>query len=335
MIPQISVIIPVYNIEKHLRSCLDSVRNQTLGNIEIICIDDGSTDSSLNILKEYAALDSRFNILHQKNQGPGSARNCGLMQAMGDYLIFLDSDDYFSPDMLEKLFNSAVESEADVTICRSISFDTNTGKTLSSDWMRKDLLLPAQTFSPGEIAVHIFQFTYGWPWDKLYRTSFIKEFNLKFPNLPNSEDLVFVFPSLALAKNISTISDILVYHRMNRASSVSNSRCLAPEVPYQALYEFKYLLIRHEIFERYERSFLKWAMEFLIWNVSNMGDAAAQKIYFYKLKKEWLPQFNFSEHSLKYYGNGWLFFKYFLVNHLPYQVFNLVVNIYHHIKQFI
>ena len=92
--PKISVIIPVYNVEKYLRECLDSLLNQTFKDIEIICVNDGSTDGSLNILNEYASKDSRFIIINQNNQGLSAARNNGLNVAKGDYVAFLDSDDY-------------------------------------------------------------------------------------------------------------------------------------------------------------------------------------------------------------------------------------------------
>ena len=92
--PKVSVIIPVYNVEKYLRECLDSVVNQTLKDIQIILIDDGSTDSSLGICKEYAQKDNRIKIIEQKNQGAGAARNRGMSEAKGDYLYFLDSDDF-------------------------------------------------------------------------------------------------------------------------------------------------------------------------------------------------------------------------------------------------
>ena len=92
---QVSVVIPIYNTEQYLRQCLDSVVGQTLTDIEVICVDDGSTDGSPPILAEYAAQDSRFQIMTQENAGPGAARNSGLRVSSGEYLIFLDSDDWY------------------------------------------------------------------------------------------------------------------------------------------------------------------------------------------------------------------------------------------------
>ena len=108
MQPKISIIIPVYNTEKYLHECLDSVINQTLKDIEIICIDDGSADNSYQVLQGYADKDSRFVILQQENKGAGRARNNGLKNATGEFVAFLDSDDYYADNtVLEKLYNSA------------------------------------------------------------------------------------------------------------------------------------------------------------------------------------------------------------------------------------
>ena len=329
---QVSVVIPVYNIEAHLRQCLDSVAGQTLEDIEVICVDDGSTDASPAILAEYAAKDGRFRILTKENTGPGAARNTGLEQASGRFLIFLDSDDWFEPGFLEKMAGRAAETDADVTICRSVEFDTNSGRERPSEWMLKTQYLPDESFAPGEIAEHIFQFTYGWPWDKLYRTEYVRSAGLEYPLLSNSEDLVFVFQSLAAAERITVIPDVLVHHRVNRLSSVSNSRHKNPDVPYQAAALLKEGLERRGIYLDYERSFLNWAMEFLVWNAANMGDRHSQKMYFQKLKQEWLPEMKFEAHSRDYYENRFTYCKYILAKYTAWPVFFGVSTAYKVIK---
>ena len=106
---KVSVILPVYNASDYLHQCMDSIVGQTLKDIEIICVDDGSTDNSLDILKEYEQKDKRVKVIQQKNAGAGAARNNGLSIATGEYLSFLDSDDFFEPDMLEKAYEKAKE----------------------------------------------------------------------------------------------------------------------------------------------------------------------------------------------------------------------------------
>ena len=114
--PKVSVIIPVYNSSEYIRHCLDSLLSQTLEDIEILCVDDGSTDDSLSILEEYSRKDERVRVLTQENAGAGAARNHGLREARGKYLSFLDSDDYFEPDMLEKARKYIIHYKADFVV---------------------------------------------------------------------------------------------------------------------------------------------------------------------------------------------------------------------------
>ena len=106
------MIVPVYNVEEYLPECLDSILSQTLTNIEVICIDDGSSDNSVKILKEYENKDKRIKLLFQKNQGAAVARNAGLKIAEGEYVSILDSDDFFEPDFLEKMYNQCKKLES-------------------------------------------------------------------------------------------------------------------------------------------------------------------------------------------------------------------------------
>lgn len=330
---QVSVVIPVYNIAPHLRQCLDSVVNQTLKDLEIICVDDGSTDESPEILAEYMSMDSRVHVITQANAGPGAARNVGMEAATGKYLIFLDSDDWFEPDMLEKMRRYADKTAAEIVVCRSVEFDTITGREYPSEWMLKTELLPGDEFEPKDIAENIFQFTYGWPWDKLYRMDFVRRESLVYPKLPNSEDLVFVFQSLALARKISIVDQVLVHHRVNRKNSVSNARYRDPEVPYQALSQMKDALQKKEILHQYKCSFLNWAAEFMVWNVAQMGDKATQKRYYKRLQKEWIPSLPFPKPARRYFKSGAVYGKYILARHFPYCVFVAVVFVYETYKQ--
>lgn len=324
---RVSVVIPVYNIEEHLRQCLDSVRAQTLDDIEIICVDDGSTDGSPEILARYAAEDSRFRIVTQQNAGPGAARNAGLALASGEYVIFLDSDDWFEADFLQQMTDRAVQTGADVTICRGVEFDTATGREYPSEWMLKTQYLPGgESFSPREAADHVFQFTYGWPWDKLYRLDYIRREGITYPTVSNSEDLVFVFPSIAAAGTVTVLERVLVHHRVNRGASVSNaSRNQAPEQPYAAMELCRQELEKRGLYGVFQRSFLAWAMEFSIWNVANIRDGHTRKALFLDLKRVRLPQMASGGHSAAYCGDRATYAKYLLVRYAPYPVFNIVL----------
>ena len=326
--PKVSVIIPVYNTEQYLRQCLDSVVNQTLREIEIICVDDGSTDKSLFILQEYARSDERVHIISQKNQGPGAARNIGLDRALGKYLIFLDSDDWFEKDFLENMVWQAKETNADVVICCSNEFDTHSGRTYDGSWMLKTQLLPGMVFSPEKVFKTLFQFTYGWPWDKLYLRDYILKEKFRYPDLAVSQDLVFVYPSIFCAKNIAVLEQVLVHHRINRRTSVSNSRSRAPEASYYALKMVQKCLKERDLMEIYSQSFLNWTMEFLIWHVCNIGERKIQKQYYHILQSEWLPEFDFDKYPKDYFINRAVYAKYQLTKHVPYPIFRTILKLY-------
>ena len=331
--PKVSVIIPVYNTEQYLRQCLDTVVNQTLREIEIICVDDASTHGSRAILQEFVQQDSRFKVFHQENQGQGKARNNGLYQGEGKFVVFLDSGDWFEPVFLQEMVQEGGRTGADITICSSDEFDVNTNRFGDGSWMLKSEMVPKDAFSPLEIADSLFQFTYGWPWDKLYRAEFIQQEHFLFPDLPNSEDLVFVFTSLAAASKITIVQEVEVHHRMSRASSVSNSRCRAPEATYQAVAKLRERLYQMGNYYPFEKSFQIWAIDFLIWNAANMGCRSVQETYVKRLKKEWLPGMGLNKCSASLFPNWFLYGKYLLLRFAPWPVFSFVVSAYHKSKR--
>ena len=166
--PKVSVIVPVYNVEPYLKECLNSIIKQTLKEIEIICVDDGSTDNSLEIMKEYAKKDKRFTIITQKNLYAGVARNAGLSVAKGEYLSFLDSDDFFELTMLEKMYKKAIKEKADICVC---NFDTFIdGKHVFNIYndINEKYINGKNTFEPDNIK-YLYSFTNPAAWNKLYQ----------------------------------------------------------------------------------------------------------------------------------------------------------------------
>ena len=138
----VSVILPVYNVERFLSQCLDSLIQQTLRNIEIICVDDGSTDRSVEILENYAKRDKRIRIVHQPNAGAGAARNSGMKIARGKYLSFLDSDDFYELEMLEKAYLKCEKDDANICVYRSNQYNQQTSKYTDMSWTIKRKYLP-------------------------------------------------------------------------------------------------------------------------------------------------------------------------------------------------
>ena len=303
--PKVSVIIPVYNVEKYLRQCLDSVINQTLKDIEIICVDDGSTDSSLSILREYAQKDSRINIIDQKNQGPAIARNIGLNNASGDYILILDSDDIYDVTMCEKMYKIATENNLDIAICHSKEFDNKTGKLLPYDWYINDSVIPKKRiFNRKDIPDYIIGFCQGWSWDKLYRREFIESNNLRFQNLRNTDDMFFVMYSLCIAERISVLNDTLVYHRTNLEGSVSSSRDKDSQCFIDAIYLLKKSLEKRNLYTELKRSFINWNVEFCFWHLDTLQLTKNKKNLIKRLKKEVFHNLDVYSFNKEYFYNS-------------------------------
>ena len=264
----VSVIIPVYNAEAYLEECLDSVANQTLKNIEIICVNDGSTDNSLNILKEYAEKDDRILIINQENQGAGVARNQGIKVAKGNYLSILDADDFFELNMLELMCMNALKFDADVTICRADGYDHSTGDFYDMSWTLKERFLPEKDlFNYKDIKEHIFSFAVGWSWDKLFKSSFVFENDLEFQDLRSTNDMLFVFLALVKARRMTVVHKILAHHRVNNISSLSRTREEDPLCFYDAVKALKEELIKSNLFSEVEPSFINWSLHFCFWHM--------------------------------------------------------------------
>ena len=255
--PKVSVIIPCYNSERFLIECLDSVLGQTLRDIEIICVDDGSTDSTLEILYEYEKKDNRIRILTQKNQYAGVARNNGMDIAVGKYLAFFDSDDFFDSVMLEKMYNKCEEVEADICICGAMVYDMATGRIAQNSLRPNIKILPQKDpFSYHDIPDHIFSICNPAPWNKLFKTDFIKKYSLKFQPLKQVNDVFFTRCTLAVAGKITFIDQYLVNYRTGTSTSLTESNKNRALCFYEAHKALKDFLIQQELYETLKKSLM-------------------------------------------------------------------------------
>lgn len=209
--PAVSVIIPCYNQEKFLPLCLDSILSQSLGNIEIICIDDGSKDGTGDVLRDYAFLDARIKVVSQENRGPGSCRNSAMEVAEGDYLIFCDSDDeYPNNETLEKLYNAAIKHNVDAVAGSYSVFDASTGRT-EYDFGG---LLWGQSFEhEGMIRYQDYQFDYGFT-RFLFRAEALKRSGARFPCYRRFEDPPFLVSALNALEFFYAIPDVVYRARV-------------------------------------------------------------------------------------------------------------------------
>ena len=221
--PKVSVIIPIYNTDKYLRECINSVINQTLKDIEIICINDGSTDNSSEILNEYKSIDDRIIVINQKNQGVSVARNNGINAAKGEYIAFLDSDDYFTPNALYLMYKQITNTKSDIVNTKILVFSDDDNQEIvqkvnkrMEKYIHHGIIVDKSNYSN---AIDGYSPTV---WDKMFSKKFISDNNLEFlPHILHEDD-DFWLKSCACFPNISYINTICTIHRKNKYSVTHN-----------------------------------------------------------------------------------------------------------------
>ncbi len=221
---KISVVLPVYNVANYLRKCLDSLVNQTFKDFEVICVNDGSTDLSLSILEGYSLSDSRFKIITQENQGLSGARNTGIEQVEGEYVLFVDSDDWLEENALEVLYEHVKGFSSDITMFKFKYYNENTEEYSEGPFTNLEVIDPSfftGNFYYMDVIDIIFKISHA-PFNKLYKTSFLKENDAKFLYGSYYEDLEFFYKVFLKAKKVSVLPEYLYYYRI-RDQSISTS----------------------------------------------------------------------------------------------------------------
>ena len=213
--PRVSVVMPVYNAASHLRQCLDSILAQTLKSIDVVCVDNGSTDGSLEILEEYSALDSRVRVFNVSKKGAGRCRNFGISKARGFYVGFVDSDDFIDPDYFEKLYVRAMKDGSDVCMTSSVMECSAFGTPLKPKNMgAAGRTLIKKVKERGDLIL-----ASGVTWNKIYKNRFLCENGIHYDELPCAgEDKIFNFGVLFRANRISVIDDTTYYYRQTDSS---------------------------------------------------------------------------------------------------------------------
>lgn len=230
MKPSVSVVVPVHNTERDLATCLRSILGQTLADIEIICVDDASTDGSAAILQDFARRDGRIRVLtHAANQGVGGARNSGVRVARGDYIASVDSDDTIDPQMLSILHAAAVEGDFDVVCCGVRVVDAQGG--LLESWIRPDATVIVQ-----DRHRDLFDLMDPMVWNKLWRRSIFTDHDLWFPCGSRHEDLAWTYRALMKARRIR-ILDRPLYNYLQRMESISHQFDMAHLVDHVMVFE--------------------------------------------------------------------------------------------------
>lgn len=293
---KISVIIPVYNVEKYLTKCLESIVNQTFEDIEIICINDSSTDNSLKILNEFAQHDNRIKVISQPNGGVFSARHAGMETANGDYLLFVDSDDWIDTTLIEKAYKKITETKTDVLIFGAYTVKNNNVSNgmysvnkISKKFKNKILTLD-------DYKNNIFKFC-PTAWSKLYRRNFIVENNIRFQEMKDSEDQLFYIHTMLKAKSIYILNENLYYYVKNREGSLTNNTMKSSISPIENFYASEKLLQQLKLSDNFINLIInKFFSKSLSW--------------YGKCTSDFKPEFysnliNLKKHIDTNYPNGW------------------------------
>lgn len=253
---KISVIVPVYNAGKYLEEALESITKQTLSEIEIICVDDGSTDCSMEIMKRYASIDSRIKLLKQEEPSDNAAlaRNLGLKYARGEYVSFLDADDFFESNMLEECYRKAKEYDAQIVLCDAWSFDDREKRDDIKDntYLRRTLMPSTNPFSPEDAGKNLFMICIGAAWMGIFHRGMVISKGIKFDSVKRNDDIGFVYSSFSVAKKIYVINERYIHYRINVYTSQSANKDKWPESPYKAHKLLKQKLESMNLYEKFK-----------------------------------------------------------------------------------
>lgn len=298
-IPVVSIIIPVYNAEKYLKQSIESVLNQSYPFFELICVDDGSTDKSYDILKQYKSQDSRIMIIKQQNQYAGTARNKGMQAASGKFVLFLDADDFFCKDMLELIVKRAEEKQTEILVFDAYRFDNEQQRVNQLNWKPLDAKKFGEGVKPAnKIADVIFDFTVPSAWNKLYLREFIRKNDLWFQNLKRTNDLFFVYAAFVCAEKIGILEQKLVYYRDNNEESLQGSSADTPAVFSGALFALQDFLKDKGIWKIYQESFEHMALSICVYHLSRLKNADAYIQLCAVLKRDVIPRIYADENIL-------------------------------------
>lgn len=274
--PYASIVIPCFNAEAHIERTLESAQRQTVSDIEIICVDNNSTDRTAVLLRERASADPRISILQEPRPGEGPARDAGRRAARGSWLYFLDSDDLMDPRLLERACKRGEETRADVVIFKTSYLDDQTDERracpecFETDWIHtwKD----EGVFDPRENPERIFTSFQNWVHNKVFRASFLDGQEIYFQHVHRMADVLFTCRALSEAKRIALLDEELHLYRVNNPASALMTSDAYPLDFYEAFSALRERLESTGTWERYHDSFVNWAEEAIAMNVYRAGD---------------------------------------------------------------
>lgn len=253
--PKLSIIIPVYNVEKYLPKCLGSILEEPFKDLEVICVNDGSTDGSLDVLQKIKKNDDRVVIIDKKNEGSGIARNIGLSTAQGEYVYFIDSDDWLEDDVLAKIIAKADELQTDILVFGGLSYYNGKGQNGAYSKNKLPKKYFGKVVSAKDIKKDIFKFP-STAWTKLYRRSFLIKNEIKFQNIRAGQDQLPFFHSMITADRIAILPENIYCYQKNREGSVTSVKKKKSFSPIYVFYGIEEMLEKTGMMEEYRNIFV-------------------------------------------------------------------------------
>lgn len=253
--PKLSIIIPVYNVEKYLPKCLGSILEQPFKDLEVICVNDGSTDDSLDVLQKIKKNDDRVVIIDKKNEGSGIARNIGLSTAQGEYVYFIDSDDWLEDDVLARIIAKADELQTDILVFGGLSYYNGKGQNGAYSKNKLPKKYFGKVVSAKDIKKDIFKFP-STAWTKLYRRSFLIKNEIKFQNIRAGQDQLPFFHSMITAERIAILPENIYCYQKNREGSVTSVKKKKSFSPIYVFYGIEEMLEKTGMKEEYRNIFV-------------------------------------------------------------------------------
>lgn len=264
--PLVSIIVPVYNCEAYLTSLFDSLENQTFKDFEIICVDDGSTDRSLEILESRRAADSRITVISQPNGGGAEARNKGLSIARGKYVMLIDADDFCEPNMLELMTKPFDDNSVGMVVCDINIFWEDRKEYAPMPWAITDNIPVEISFRPQDIP-NLFRDITGYVGNKMIRRSLIEKLGLSFQAIPSHDDLSFVYAAMAASDSIYYVdAELYHYRRRSDGSSVTDTTMVdLYEYAFIAIDDLRNYLFKMGKWDEFEQIFVNYTLYMCKW----------------------------------------------------------------------
>ena len=301
---KVSVIMPCHNGEEYMEETLRQLLAQSLQDIEIICVDDESVDSTFRILKEYEEKDSRIHAFRQKKSNAGAARNLGMEKASGEYLLFLDSDDLFEPDLLEQMYEACRRDGAELCVCNADQYDVEKEIYMKrSQYLRKRLLPDKRPFSKEDIQKYILYFTTSVPWNKMVKADFLKEQGICFQDIERANDQYFSIMCLLSAERITVAEKRLVHYKVKQKTNLTTTYSETPLCSYYAMLAVKEELAKRKLFDipYIRQAFDNKVINVLLYALNIQQHLPAYRQLYDVMKNEGLERLGVSLHDREYY----------------------------------